>query len=101
MKLEKFPFEQSHRMHPAQQVAGKVMIPKGAKIVHVGAAPPNGEMYLYCEVSDVEVPKVRLDFVVLKEGEKIPDGFTYRGYILAIPILFVYEQTAPAIVTNI
>jgi len=99
MKIEAFPFEQSPRIFPGQAIAGKVTLPRDAKIVHVGAAPPNGEMYLYCEVSDIETPKTQLDFAVLKQGDAIPDGYVYRGYILAIPILFVYQQDESKIVT--
>jgi len=56
-------------------------------------------MYLYCEVSEIETPKTQLEFAVLKQGDTIPDGYVYRGYILAIPILFVYGQEEPKIVT--
>jgi len=99
VKLEAFPFEQGPRIFEGQQISGRVVIPKGSKIVHVGAAPPNGEMYLYCEVSEVEEQKVQLDFAIVKQGQNIPDGYVYRGYILAIPILFVYQKEGPSIIT--
>lgn len=100
MKLEAFPFEPGPRIFEGQQLSGKVMIPKGSKIVHVGAVPPNGEMNLFCEVPDVEVPKVQLDFAIVGEGQKIPDGYIYRGYILAVPLLFVYQKEGPSIITG-
>jgi len=99
MNLEAFPFEQGPRVFDGQQISGKVLIPKGSKIVHVGAAPPNGEMLLYCEVPEVETQKVQLDFAIVKQGQPIPDGYGYRGYILAVPILFVYQKEGPTIIT--
>jgi len=99
MKIEAYPFQAAKRILPGQRVDGQVEIPKGSKIIHVGAAPPNGEMYMYCEISDVEMPKVTLDLCVLKEGDTVPDGYVYRGYILAIPILFIYERMKDAIIT--
>lgn len=99
MKIEAFPFEQSARVFAGQQVAGKVALPKDANIVHLGAAPPNGEMYLYAEVSEVETPTVDLEFCVLRQGQSIPDGYKYRGYILAHPILFVYQKEGVGIIT--
>ena len=100
MKLEAYLFEHGPRVFSGQQISGKVMIPKGAKIVHVGAAPPNGQMMLYCEVPEVETQKVQLDFAIVQQGQSIPDDYVYRGYILAVPILFVYQKDGPSIITG-
>lgn len=99
MKLEAFPFEPGPRIFSGQQISGKVMIPKGSKIVHVGAVPPEGEMNLFCEVPEVEVQKVQLDFAIVGQGQVIPEDYVYRGYILAVPLLFIYQKEGPSIIT--
>ncbi len=100
MKIKAFPFQAARRLMPGQRVDGQVEIPKGSKIIHVGAAPPNGEMFMYCEISEVEMPMVTLDLCILKVDDTVPDGYMYRGYILAIPILFVYERPKDKIITS-
>lgn len=99
MEIKKFPFQSAEQQSPMDRIKGKVIIPQGSRVVHVGAEPPNGEMYMYCEVSPVTMPDVTVDIAILKEGDVIPTGYQYRGYILAIPILFVYERKPDAIIT--
>lgn len=98
MKIEAFPL-QGAEQSKLGRIAGKITMPQGSKIVHVGAAPPNGEMYAYAEVSPVKVPDVQIDVVILQPGDEIPNGYKYLGYILAIPILFVYQRKETAIIT--
>jgi hypothetical protein len=81
------------------RMQGVVNLPQNAKIVHVGAAPPNGEMYVYAEVSPMNLPIEPMDVVVLKVDDTIPRGFEYLSYILAVPILFVYRRKKDAIIT--
>ena len=99
MKIEKFPFQAKEQTLPGQRIEGQVTIPQGSKIVHINAEPPRGELYMYCEVSPVNTPDVIVDLTVLQVGEEIPTGYVYRGYILAVPILFVYERKQHAIIT--
>jgi len=99
MRIEGFQFEQGNKILEGQNVSGIVKVPQGAKIIHVGATPPNGEMILYCEVPEVETPKVTLDFAILQQKQNIPEGYEYLGYILAIPILFIYQRTSVTIET--
>lgn len=98
MKIKAFPLEGAESSKLGQ-IAGKITMPEGSKIVHVGAAPPNGEMYAYAEVSPVTVPDKQIDVVILQEGQDIPNGYKYLGYILAIPILFIYQRRDAAIIT--
>lgn len=97
MKIEAFPLKGSESSKLGQ-IAGEITFPEGSKIIHVGAAPPNGEMFAYCEVSPVKMPDVTLDVVVLQVGQDVPMGYKYLGYILAIPILFVYSRKENAII---
>lgn len=99
MEIKKFPFQSTEKQSNLDRIKGMVTIPQGSRVVHVGAEPPHGEMFMYCEVSPVSTPDVTVDIAILKVGDTIPNGYQYRGYILAVPILFVYERKQSAIIT--
>ncbi len=99
MKLEQYPFQAAHKIFPGQRVEGKITLPQSANIVHVGAAPPSGEMFAYAEVSEIEEPKREVEVCVIKVGDPIPKGWEYLGYILAVPILFIYERKSKIVLT--
>ena len=99
MKIEAYVLQANERALPTDKVTGYVEIPEGAKIVHVGAVPPKGEMVIFCEVSPMNLPMQRIDVVVLRQGDDIPRGYKYLSYILAVPILFVYKRKDHAIIT--
>lgn len=92
MKVEQFPFQAAKRLMPGQQLQGKIVLPQSANIIHVGATPPTGEMFAYAEVSEVAEPTREIEIRVLVPGDTVPDGWEYLGYILAVPLLFVYER---------
>lgn len=101
MDLKSYPLEPAEGSVPTpgiSRVQGVIKLPKGAKIKHVGAAPPAGEMFVYCEVSPVKAPIEEIDIVVLGVGDTIPIGYEYLGYILAVPILFIYKRRADGII---
>ena len=75
-------------------IEGTITLPQDSKIVYIGAVPPNGEMLAYAEVSDIEAPLEDIDVVVLQDGHTIPGGYEYLGYILAVPILFIYKKVS-------
>ncbi len=101
MKLEKFPFQAAEKMIPGlDRINGKLTIPQGSKIVHVGAAPPKGEMFAWCEVSPVTSPDEEIDVTVLQTGDNIPNGYEYMGYILAQPPLFIYRRKDGSIILD-
>lgn len=99
MKLEAYQLQASERQLPTDKIKGYVEIPEGAKIVHVGAVPPKGEMVVFCEVSPMNLPMKRIDVLILRQGDDIPRGHEYLSYILAVPILFVYKRKDNAIIT--
>jgi hypothetical protein len=100
MKLEAFPLQAAERLKPGDKVNGKLTIPQGSKFVHIGAAPPKGEMFAWFEVSPVAAPDEEIDVTVIKTGDNIPNGYEYMGYILAVPILFVYRRRDGAIILD-
>ena len=99
MKIEAYVLQANERAHHTDKVTGYEEIPEGAKILHVGAVPPKGEMVIFCEVSPMNLPMQRIDVVVLRQGDDIPRGHEYLSYILAVPILFVYKRKDNAIIT--
>ena len=99
MKIEAYPLQSSERQSPDDKIKGYVEMPEGAKIIHVGAVPPNGEMVGLCEVSPMNLPMQKIDVTILRQGDDIPRGYAYLSYILAVPILFVYKRKDNAIIT--
>lgn len=96
MKIEAFPMQAKEG---GRSIEGVVTMPQGSKIVHVGAAPPNGEMLVYAEVSPMKLPDITMDIAVIGVGQEIPNGYEYLGYILAIPVLFIYKRKESSIIT--
>lgn len=92
MKISQFPLQADKRIMPGQRVTGKIKLPQSARIVHVGATVPSGELFVFAEVSEVVEPNREIEVCVLKVEDPIPDGHEYMGYILAVPILFIYER---------
>lgn len=92
MKLEQYPFQAAKKIYPGERVEGRITLPQSANIVHIGAAPPSGEMFVYAEVSEIEEPTREIEVCVIKVGDPVPEGWEYLGYILAVPILFIYER---------
>lgn len=98
MKIECYALQASERQSPTDRIKGYIEMPEGAKIIHVGAVPPKGEMVAFCEVSPMNLPMQKIDVVVLRQGDDIPRGHEYLSYILAVPILFVYKRKEDAII---
>lgn len=71
---------------------GYIKLPEGAKVVHVGATPPRGELSVFAEIADVDMPEQRREIVILKAGDSIPDSYKFMGVILSQPTLLVYER---------
>jgi len=102
VKIEQFPLKPAEEPTPTpgiSRIQGVITLPQGSKIVHVGAAPPKGEMFAYAEVSPVNLPDEKLDIVVMQVGDTIPNGYEYLGYILAVPVLFIYKRKDGGIIT--
>lgn len=99
MKIEAYPLQSVKKQSALERIEGQIVLPEGAKIVHIGAAPPSGEMMAYAEVSPVNLPDRRIDVVILRQGDVIPNGYEYLGHILAVPILFIYRRKDNAIIT--
>ncbi len=101
MKLKAFPLQAAEKMIPGlDRINGKITVPQGSKLVHLGAAPPKGEMFAWFEVSPVNVPDEEIDVTVIQTGDDIPNGYVYMGHILAVPILFVYRRKDGAIILD-
>ena len=100
MKIEAYALQAAERALPGQaRLKGTVSLPEGAKIVYVGATPPKGEMFIFAEVSPMKLPMRTMDVVVLQTGDVIPNGYEYLSYILAVPILFIYQAKETTIIT--
>lgn len=100
MKIEAYPLQAAEKIEPGTaRIKGTVSLPEGAKIVYVGATPPKGEMFIFAEVSPMNLPMRITDVVVLQVGDIIPNGYEYLSYILAVPILFIYKRKDNAIIT--
>ena len=84
---------------PGQRIEGVIKVPEGANIIYVGAVPPEGHMICFAEVADIDMPVQEKTVIVLKDGDTIPDGYKYLGYILAVPLLFIYEKESSSIIT--
>jgi len=87
------------RVRLNQRLTGTITVPADAKIVYCGASPSDkGNLAIWAEVPSIELPKsamITIPMIILKAGDEIPEGATYRGYLLAVPILLVYELTRP------
>ena len=100
MKIKKYALTATETQSNLGRIKGCVTIPQGSRVVHIGAEPPQGEMFVYCEVSPVSLPDITIDISILKVDDTIPTGYKYMGYILAVPILFVYERPQDKIITS-
>ena len=70
-------------------------IPRKATIIHLGAEPPRGNIFIWATVPNLKedsVDKVRMEFVLVMAGHEVPPGYTFRQAILSGPMMFVYEK---------
>lgn len=95
MKIRMFMFVADATRNAQDRVVGTVRMPPGARVVHAGASPPEGKLAVWAECTSMELAEKDMQayrLVILLHGDEIPPDHEYRGYILASPILFLYED---------
>lgn len=76
-------------------LAGVIAVPRGATILHIGSEPPEGGIFLWVSVPIVpskDTPADRIDVIIAKPGDNVPDDYVYRGAIWSAPVLLVFQK---------
>lgn len=98
MKIIKAMFV-ADRVRLNQRLTGTITVPEGAKIVYCGADPSaKGNLAVWAEAPSIALPlsaTISIPLIILKADDEIPAGAIYRGHLLAVPILLVYELPRP------
>lgn len=95
MKLRMFEFK-ADKVRVHGRIRGTVRMPHGARIIHIGANPPKGELCVWAECTSLVIgdgDHIDVTLLILRHDDEVPPGHVYRGYILANPMLFVYQFT--------
>ena len=101
MKIGKFPFRARQTLTGVGRLTGLITMPAAAKIIYIAAQPPKGEMFVWAEVREVMGEQLQQkEYVILQEGDSIPDGYVYVATIVAVPFLFIYEHISEGEISN-
>jgi len=94
VKIKKVTFVRDP-VRVGNRITGTADLPPHSRIIHCGASPPEGNLCLWAEVPSIEVPDTameKISIIILRHDDEVPQDCEYRGYILANPILLVYEH---------
>ncbi len=98
MKIGQFPFQAKSMVSSTSKIRGVVTVPIGSRVIHMGATPPKGEMFIWAEVPTIESRQTEeKEFVILGAGDEVPDGYVFSSVIVALPFLFVYERASATV----
>lgn len=76
-------------------LSGVIAVPAGATILHIGSEPPQGGIFLWCRCSvqpSKDSPHDRIDVILAKPGDNVPDDYVFRGAIWSGPVLLVFQR---------
>jgi hypothetical protein len=90
--------EAAKKNYPGPQMEGVITLPEGSRVVHVGAAPPKGELLAFAEIPDLDMPPMKIEIRIVRCEDPVPDGYEYMGHILAVPILFIYKRKPKSLI---